>query len=97
MHTVDKTVKKKIFGLLGEPPATASSTILVHLRDINDHLPGLVNNSGVMCANKVNTLTVYAFDSDLPPFSGPFSFSLGSEDKELNKNWKIDPATGKLL
>ncbi|XP_030212801.1 cadherin-like protein 26 [Gadus morhua] len=78
----------------GEPPATASSTILVHLRDINDHLPGLVNNSGVMCANKVNTLTVYAFDSDLPPFSGPFSFSLGSEDKELNKNWKIDPATG---
>ena len=57
----------------------------------------LTNYSGVICADKGKTLTIYAVDGDLAPFSGPFIFSLGSEDKELKENWKIDPAIGKNL
>lgn len=47
-----------------------------------------------MCGNKVNKVMLAIVDHDIPPYSGPFSFSLDDEDKSLSEKWKLDPAQG---
>lgn len=47
-----------------------------------------------MCGNKDNKVMVPANDTDVHPFSGPFSFALGRDDKTLAERWKLDPAVG---
>ncbi|TNN43108.1 Cadherin-like protein 26 [Liparis tanakae] len=78
----------------GKPPAQCTATVLIHLRDINDNSPRLVNNSMVLCGNKENKVMVRATDKDADPFTGPFTFLLGSDDKELAERWKIQPSFG---
>ncbi|KAG9269915.1 cadherin-like protein 26 [Astyanax mexicanus] len=78
----------------GEPPATGTGTLVVHLGDINDNTPRLSSNGLVMCGNKADRVEVKAVDDDAPPFGGPFSFSVGSEDKDLLNMWRFDPSTG---
>lgn len=86
-------VFKESLPLSGKPPATATCTILVHLGDINDNIPSLVEKELVLCGNKV---IVPVEDKDKPPFGCPCSFSLGVDngDKTLKSHWKLDPANG---
>uniref|UniRef100_A0A4W4DTD8 Cadherin domain-containing protein n=1 Tax=Electrophorus electricus TaxID=8005 RepID=A0A4W4DTD8_ELEEL len=76
-------------------PPTGTGTLVVHLGDMNDNSPRLVNGSSVMCGNKADHVVVEPYDNDAAPFAGPFSFSLGSENGDLKDTWKIHPNTGK--
>ncbi|XP_062315220.1 cadherin-like protein 26 isoform X1 [Osmerus eperlanus] len=78
----------------GEPPATATSTLVIHLGDTNDNLPHLVNKSLVLCGNKASSISIPVQDKDKDPYSGPFTFSLGGNDKTLTDTWKLDPSIG---
>lgn len=77
----------------GEPPATATCTVQIHLNDINDNKPELVNKGVTICANKGNKVMVAARDADISPYAGPFYFSLKNDEKIL-KLWKLDPSSG---
>uniref|UniRef100_A0A3B4C1P3 Cadherin domain-containing protein n=1 Tax=Pygocentrus nattereri TaxID=42514 RepID=A0A3B4C1P3_PYGNA len=67
----------------GEPPATGTGTLVIQLGDLNDNAPYLTSNNSIMCGNKTQRVTVKPDDADAPPFAGPFSFSIASEDKKL--------------
>ncbi|KAF4077901.1 hypothetical protein AMELA_G00193280 [Ameiurus melas] len=84
MHAIDD----------GEPPATGTGTLVVHLGDMNDNAPHLTLNSSVMCGNKADRVRVKAEDADVFPYSGPFTFTLGKEDQDLMRLWKLDPSSG---
>ncbi|XP_036447122.1 cadherin-like protein 26 [Colossoma macropomum] len=78
----------------GEPPATGTGTLVIQLGDLNDNAPHLTSNNSIMCGNKTARVTVKPDDADAPPYAGPFSFSIASEDKKLLSMWKFNPSRG---
>ncbi|CAG04085.1 unnamed protein product, partial [Tetraodon nigroviridis] len=76
-----------------EPPATGTCTVQIHLQDINDNKPELVNKGVTICGNRDNKVIVAARDADDIPYGGPFYFSLKNDEKIL-KQWTLDPSFG---
>uniref|UniRef100_A0A3B4AXZ9 Cadherin domain-containing protein n=1 Tax=Periophthalmus magnuspinnatus TaxID=409849 RepID=A0A3B4AXZ9_9GOBI len=67
----------------GKPEATGTGTILIHLKDINDHKPKLVNSSAIFCTN-MGSIPVRVEDLDAAPYSAPFSFALDDSDSNAS-------------
>ncbi|XP_062871150.1 cadherin-like protein 26 [Trichomycterus rosablanca] len=78
----------------GQPPATGTGTLVIHLGDKNDNGPRLTSNISVLCGNKADRVTVMSQDADAHPFGPPFTFTLNSDSKELQSQWKFQPKTG---
>ncbi|KAG7323779.1 hypothetical protein KOW79_013481 [Hemibagrus wyckioides] len=70
---------------------TGTGTLLIHLKDVNDNVPLLVNNTVEMCESHKNT-NIAANDADQMPNSGPFQWVL--EDDQTEGKWKIVPISG---
>uniref|UniRef100_A0A3Q2Q9B7 Cadherin domain-containing protein n=1 Tax=Fundulus heteroclitus TaxID=8078 RepID=A0A3Q2Q9B7_FUNHE len=70
----------------GAPPATSTFTLKVHLRDINDNIPTLVNKTVLLCRNLADKVSVPVKDADADPFGGPFMFSLANDDTK----WELE-------
>ncbi|KAM4570555.1 cadherin-like protein 26 [Fundulus diaphanus] len=77
----------------GAPPATSTFTLKVHLRDINDNIPTLVNKKVLLCRNLADKVTVPVKDADAEPYSGPFMFSLANEYTE----WELESTYGEQV
>ncbi|XP_062397731.1 cadherin-like protein 26 isoform X2 [Sardina pilchardus] len=81
----------------GKPPETGTSTLQIVLGDINDNKPHLVTKDTVLCSHK-DRVPVNAWDWDIPPYSGPFSFAFrGDNVEDLKTKWKLFPTTGENI
>ncbi|XP_039990111.1 cadherin-13 isoform X5 [Xiphias gladius] len=74
----------------GNPPATGTGTLLIHLEDYNDNAPYVVPSVARVCedAHDMNVAIVGGRDKDLPPNSAPFKIELGKQPG-LDKTWKV--------
>uniref|UniRef100_A0A3B5L8C2 Cadherin domain-containing protein n=1 Tax=Xiphophorus couchianus TaxID=32473 RepID=A0A3B5L8C2_9TELE len=69
----------------GSPPATGTTNVIVNIVDINDNAPQLVTNKIQVKENQPEGAIVArlnAFDFDLPPNQGPFTFWLSNLSAE---------------
>ncbi|XP_053338693.1 cadherin-like protein 26 [Clarias gariepinus] len=78
----------------GEPPATGTGTLVVHIGDKNDNKPYLISNTSVMCGNKADRVKLRAEDADIFPYSGPFTFTLDKDDPQMKSQWKLEQSPG---
>ncbi|XP_067904623.1 uncharacterized protein [Heterodontus francisci] len=79
----------------GVPPLTGTATMHLHLSDINDNTPYLVNQHQHMCINgNVRSINIIAADDDEDPFSGPFTFKLMNTKVFGKEMWKLGTTYG---
>lgn len=73
---------------------TSTATLSIRIKNDNDHTPYLVASTIEMCQSDGQSFAnITALDSDVEPYSGPFTFKLHGD---VEGKWKIDPVTGKL-
>lgn len=76
----------------GSPPMTGSTTLNIHISDLNDNLPKPVVDSVAMCLSDVpTTVDISTSDLDGELFGGPFLYELLGD---FAGKWRLDPAAG---
>ncbi|KAF7668466.1 hypothetical protein LDENG_00008050 [Lucifuga dentata] len=67
---------------------TGTGTVIIQVEDINDNIPTLPTHDLVVCEKEaeVGSVLVVAEDKDQPPFSAPFTFTLGEDH---DGNWAV--------
>ncbi|XP_070700781.1 desmoglein-2-like protein [Pempheris klunzingeri] len=85
---VNGTYYAKIICITNETPSkTATGTIAVRVKDINDNCPELVTTAQTICFQD-NVVYVTAVDKDEFPNSAPFDFTVIPE--HTNGKWKVE-------
>ncbi|KAG7472377.1 hypothetical protein MATL_G00108240 [Megalops atlanticus] len=77
----------------GDPPMTATATLTIRLKDVNDNVPMLNNTTLDMCLSD-GSAVIGATDLDEVPYSGPFRFELLGDVKD---KWRLDPNFGNTV
>ncbi|CAJ1051380.1 cadherin-like protein 26 [Xyrichtys novacula] len=76
----------------GNPPLTGTTSLNIHVIDLNDNVPQLKVNTLDLCVSDGPTITnITAFDPDDNPFGGPFTFEL---DGDVDGKWTFNPSYG---
>lgn len=79
----------------GEPKASGTGTIQIHLLDINDNAPRVFPQETEMCEKpEPNAMNITALDGDLNPNAGPFAFELAHRPSDVRRNWTITRISG---
>ncbi|XP_048406271.1 cadherin-like protein 26 isoform X2 [Stegostoma tigrinum] len=79
----------------GVPPLTGTATLHLHMSDVNDNAPYLVNKNQHICTNgKARSITIMVADDDENPFSGPFTFEILDTKVFGKEMWKLSTAYG---
>lgn len=77
---------------LGETPLTSTSTLSIHIIDVNDHAPFLNVSTIEMCqSNETSQANITALDLDEEPYVGPFRFKLL---EDVGDKWRVEPNHG---
>lgn len=74
----------------GNPPATGTGTLVIHLDDYNDNAPYVVPSVVQVCedAHDMNVAVVTGRDKDLPRNGAPFNIELAKQ-AGLDTTWKV--------
>ncbi|OWK03470.1 hypothetical protein Celaphus_00007776 [Cervus elaphus hippelaphus] len=81
----------------GVPPQTGTGTMLLFLSDVNDNAPVLCPSSQHLevCQSAGDkALLIEAEDSDLEPYSDPFTFKLDSTRGDTGDMWRLGENRG---
>ncbi|KAM8890327.1 cadherin-2-like [Synchiropus picturatus] len=79
----------------GNPPATGTGTLQIHLLDINDNAPHVFPPEVEMCEKPdPNAINITASDPDLSPNAGPFAFELANYPSDVRRNWTLSRLNG---
>ncbi|XP_068179858.1 cadherin-17 [Antennarius striatus] len=94
-----ETFKVTVTAFEKENPEKSSERVVsIRLLDVNDNIPKLTETQAFICVKKPEPVILKAKDGDSPPFSQPFTFSLGKGKK--SPNWEllgVDGTTAKLI
>ncbi|KAL6090118.1 hypothetical protein STEG23_000871, partial [Scotinomys teguina] len=83
----------------GLPPLTGTGTLMLFLSDVNDNAPTLQSHSRYleMCESAGNKpLLLEAEDTDLDPYSDPFTFDLDSAQRDVDDTWMLRTKQGEV-
>ncbi|ERE69734.1 cadherin-like protein 26 [Cricetulus griseus] len=81
----------------GLPPLTGTGTLVLYLSDVNDNAPSLQSHSRYLevCESaRDKPLLLEAEDSDLHPYSDPFTFDLDSAQRDVEDTWMLRTKQG---
>jgi len=65
---------------------TSTTMVDIFLEDINDHSPDIQYNKNKFCLGSEKPVIINAVDKDVPPNTGPYTFSM---DPRFSKHWKL--------
>ncbi|XP_030069656.1 desmoglein-2 isoform X2 [Microcaecilia unicolor] len=93
-YVVNGTYIAKILAISEALPGkTATGTIAIHIEDINDNCPTIVNPIQTVC-HDAKYISVTAKDEDAFPNGAPFTFTIVDEPVGAAKNWIIGNQNG---